>query len=143
LYEWDDPKLALGVSATDLFHSTGVLNTNPGDPLNQNGGPVVIDPAPTVIRAGASWKISRDLTVNGDIDDLFNNTSYYQGLGLESHLDFGFNYNLLGILQLRGGITNGNLCGGLGLPLGIQYAFAVDNLTQSYNHYLQLINVAF
>jgi|GEM_PF-2001461 len=137
LYDFDDPKLSLGIAATDFLHSSGTIQTHPGDPLNPAGGTVVIDPAPTVVRAGASWKVMRDLTVNGDVDDLFNDTSYYEGLGYLSHLDFGFNYNFLGILQLRGGITNGNLCGGLGLPLGIQYAFAVDNLTQSYNHYLQ------
>jgi hypothetical protein len=137
LYDFDDPKLALGLAATDILHSSGTINTHPGDPLNPAGGSVVIDPAPTVVRAGFSWKATRDLTVNGDADDLFNQTSYYEGLGYLSHVDFGFNYNLGGILQLRGGVTNSNLCGGLGLPLGIQYAFAVDNLTQSYNHYLQ------
>ena len=143
LYDFDDPRVSLGVAATDIFHSAGVMNTNVGDPLNLNGGPVTIDPAPMIIRVGASWKVTRELTVNADMDDLFDNSSVYSGLGVGSHLDFGFNYNVLGILQLRGGLTNGNLCGGLGLPLGIQYAFAVDNLTQSYNHYLQLINVAF
>lgn len=137
LYDFDDPKLSLGLAATDILHSSGSINTQPGDPLNPAGGAVVIDPAPTVVRAGASWKVTRDFTVNGDADDLFNQTSYYEGLGYLAHLDFGFNYNLGGILQLRGGVTNSNLCGGLGLPLGIQYAFAVDNLTQTYNHYLQ------
>ncbi len=143
LYDFDDPQVSVGVAATDLLHSSGVLNTNPGDPLNQNGGPVTIDPAPTVIRTGVCWRVNRDLTLDADVNDLFNSTSYYVGLGFLDHVDFGFNYNLWGILQLRGGVTNGNLCGGLGLPLGIQYAFAVDNLSQSYNHYLQLINMAF
>lgn len=133
LYNFDDPKIAVGASAADLFHSTATLNTNPSDPLYG----LVTDPAPTVVRIGASYKPIKDLTVNCDVDDLLNNTSYYEGLDYFSHVDFGFNYNLGGILQLRGGLTNGNLCGGLGLPLGIQYAFAVDNLTQSYNHYLQ------
>jgi hypothetical protein len=137
LYDFDDPKLALGIAATDILHSSGAIQTHPGDPLNSTGGTAVIDPAPTVVQAGASWKVVRDLTVNCDVADLFNDTSYYEGLGYLSHLDFGFNYNLIGILQLRGGMTNSNLCGGLGLPLGIQYAFAVDTLTQSYNHYLQ------
>ncbi len=142
LYDFDDPKISLGLSAMDLLHSTATLTTNPGDPLNQNGGPVVIDPAPTVVRAGASWKINRNLLVNADVDDIFSGSSYYEGLNFFSHLDFGFNYNFLGILQLRGGVTNSNLCGGVGLPLGIQYAFAVDNLTQTYNHSLQF-DVAF
>jgi len=143
LYEFDDPKLAVGLAATDILHSTGTLNTNPGDPLSQNGGPVVIDPAPAMVTAGLSFKPNRDLTLNADIEDMFSGSSDYQGLSFLYHLNFGFNYNLLGIFQLRGGVTNGNLCGGLGLPMGIQYAFAVDNLTQSYNHYLQLINFAF
>jgi len=138
LYNFDDPKVAVGASATDLIHSTATLNTNPSDPLYG----LVTDSAPTVLRIGASYKPMPELTVNADIDDLFGNTSYYQGLDAFSHVDFGFNYNLLGILQLRGGVTNDNLCGGLGLPFGIQYAFAVDNLTQSYNHYLQF-DVAF
>lgn len=138
LYNFDDPKIAVGASATDLLHSTATLNTNPGDPLYG----MVTDPAPTVVRVGASCKVLKELTVNADIDDLFGNTSYYDGLDAFSHVDLGFNYDLLGILQLRGGITNDNLCGGVGLPLGIQYAFAVDNLTQSYNHYLQF-DVAF
>lgn len=138
LYNFDDPKIAVGASATDLLHSTATLNTNPNDPLYG----LVTDSAPTVVRVGASYKPIKDLTLNTDIDDLFSNTSYYQGLDYFSHIDFGFNYNVLGILQLRGGITNDNLCGGVGLPLGIQYAFSVDNLTQSYNHYLQF-DVAF
>ncbi|HEV2353012.1 MAG TPA: hypothetical protein VGR89_02115, partial [Puia sp.] len=138
LYYFDDPGISVGASATDLLHSTATLNTQPNDPLYG----LVTDPAPTVVRVGASYKPVKDLTVNCDVDDLLNNTSYYDGLDYFSHIDFGFNYNLAGIVQLRGGVTNGNLCGGLGLPLGIQYAFAVDNLTQSYNHYLQF-DVAF
>lgn len=138
LYNFDDPKIAVGASATDLLHSTATLNTNPSDPLYG----LVTDSAPTVVRVGASYKPIRQLTINADIDDVFGNTSYFQGLDVFSHLDFGFNYNLEGIVQLRGGITNDNLCGGVGLPLGIQYAFSVDNLSQSYNHYLQF-DVAF
>lgn len=138
LYNFDDPRIAVGACATDLLHSTATLKTQPNDPLYG----LVTDSAPTVVRVGASAKPIKDLTVNADIDDLLGNTSYYQGLDAFSHVDFGFNYNLGGILQLRGGITNDNLCGGVGLPLGIQYAFAVDNLTQSYNHYLQF-DVAF
>jgi hypothetical protein len=138
LYNFDDPQIAVGASATDLLHSTATLNTSPGDPLYG----LVTDSAPTVVRVGASCKVISELTVNADYDDLFSNTSYFQGLDAFSHVDFGFNYNLWGILQLRGGFTNDNFCGGLGLPLGIQYAFAVDNLTQSYNHYLQF-DVAF
>ncbi len=138
LYDFDDPQVSVGASATDLLHSTATLNTSPGDPLYG----MVTDPAPTDVRIGASYKPIRELTVNADIDDLLGDTSYYEGLDAFSHVDFGFNYNLWGILQLRGGVTNDNLCGGLGLPLGIQYAFAVDTLTQSYNHYLQF-DVAF
>lgn len=138
LYHFDDSGLSVGACATDLLHSTATLNTQPSDPLYG----VVTDPAPTVVRVGASYKPIKQLTLNCDVDDLFNNTSYYQGLDAFSHMDLGFNYDLFGILQLRGGITNDNLCGGLGLPLGIQYAFSVDNLTQSYNHYLQF-DVAF
>jgi len=138
LYNFDDPNIAVGVSATDLIHSTATLNTSPSDPLYG----LVTDSAPTVVRIGASCKPIKQLTINADYDDLLSNTSYYQGLDAFSHVDIGFNYDLWGILQLRGGVTNDNLCGGLGLPLGIQYAFAVDNLTQSYNHYLQF-DVAF
>jgi hypothetical protein len=138
LYNFDDPRIAVGACATDLLHSTATLKTQSNDPLYG----LVTDSAPTVVRVGASYKPLKELTVNADIDDLLGNTSYYQGLDAFSHVDFGFNYNLGGILQLRGGITNDNLCCGVGLPLGIQYAFAVDNLTQSYNHYLQF-DVAF
>jgi len=137
-YEFSEPKVSVGVAATDILHNTATLDTSSNDPLYG----VITDPAPTVIRVGASYKPIRQLTLNCDVDDLFSNTSYFQGLGFGSHMDFGFNYDLWNILQLRGGLTNGNLCGGLGLPLGIQYAFAVDNLTQSYNHYLQF-DVAF
>lgn len=138
MYEFSDPKISVGIAATDILHNTATLDTAPTDPLYG----MVTDSAPTVIRIGASCKPIRELTVNCDVDDLFSNTSYFQGQGIGNHLDFGFNYDLAGIIQLRGGVTNGNLCGGLGLPLGIQYAYSTDNLTQSYNHYLQF-DVAF
>lgn len=133
LYEFSDPKVSVGASATDLLHNTASLDTNTGDPLYG----VVTDPAPTDIRVGASFKPIRELTLNCDLDDLLNNTTYYQGLNYLYHVDFGFNYNLIYLLQLRGGVTNGNLCGGIGFLQFLQYAYAVNSLTQSYNHYLQ------
>ena len=135
LYDFEEYNLSVGLSAQDLVHSTGgYLNTQKPDPLYQ----VNIDPAPTVVDFGASWHPIHFLSINADMDDLLSDTSTYQGLSFLSHFDLGVGYNILGFLQVRGGFTNNNLSAGVGIPfLGLNYAYAVDNLTQSYDHYLQ------
>jgi len=48
---------------------------------------------------------------------------------------------LAGILQLRGGFSDNNFDGGLGVQLGffgLDYSYAMDDLSFSYNHYAQL-----
>ncbi len=90
-----------------------------------------------MVTLGASWRPFRELTLNADLDDLFSNTALYEGMDITSHGKLGAAFNLVGLLQLRGGLSNSNLSGGLGIPfLGLNYAYAVDDLTQSYNHYL-------
>jgi hypothetical protein len=133
LYAFQDTGLSVGASAEDLIHSSATIRTQPGDPLYG----VVTDPGPTVVRIGASWHPISQFTLNADMDDLFSSTYAYEGMGLTSHGKLGAAFNLLGLLQLRGGLFNNNLSGGLGIPiLGLNYAYAVDDLTQSYNHYL-------
>ena len=132
LYEFEEIKLTVGASVEDLIHSTGNINAAATDPLYG----IVTDSAPTVIRIGASWHPLHQVSLNADMDDLLSNSSTYQGLDLFSHAKIGASYNL-GILQLRGGFSNGNLAGGFGIAfLGLDYAYAVDDLTQSYNHYI-------
>jgi hypothetical protein len=133
LYAFEDTGLSVGASAEDLIHSSATIRTQPGDPLYG----VVTDPGPTVVRIGASWHPISEFTLNADLDDLFSSTSAYAGMDLTSHGKLGAAFNLLGLLQLRGGLSNSNWSGGLGIPiLGLNYAYAVDDLTQSYNHYL-------
>ncbi len=133
LYDFQETGISIGASALDLLHSSATINTSPGDPLYG----IVTDPAPTVIALGASWHLCRQLTLNADLDDLFSSTSYYQGMDITSHAKLGASYNLLGVFILRGGVSNSDLSGGLGIPiLGLDYAYAKDDLTQSYNHYL-------
>ena len=132
LYEFEEIKLTVGASVEDIIHSSGNINAAVGDPLYG----IVTDPGPTVIRIGASWHPLHQVSLNADVDDLFSSSSTYQGLDLFSHAKIGASYNL-GILQLRGGFSNNNLAGGFGIAfLGLDYAYAVDDLTQSYNHYI-------
>jgi hypothetical protein len=134
LYEFKEEKLSVGLSAQDLLHSTATINAPSGDPLNG----VVTDPAPVVVTAGASWHPIKPLVLNADMDDILSNTSTYQGLDFFSHFKLGTAFNVIDFLQLRGGFSNGNFSAGLGLPLmGLDYAYAVDDLTQVYTHYLQ------
>jgi hypothetical protein len=133
LYEFEEARLSVGASAQDLLHSSATIHTLPGDPLYG----IITDPAPTVITLGASWNPINPLILNADIDDLFSATSYYEGLDIASHAKLGAAFNVLGFLQLRGGVSNSNFGCGFGVPfLGLDYAYAVDDLTQSYNHYL-------
>jgi hypothetical protein len=130
LYDFKEEHLSLGLSALELFHSAGT------PALAIYGGN--LDPAPVVVKFGASWHPIKPFVLNADVDDLFSDTSYYQGLSLGYHVKLGFSYDLLKILILRGGLSNGNVCGGAGLPfLGLDYAYAVDDLTQVYTHFLQ------
>ena len=133
LYEFEELGLSVGASAQDLLHSSATIHTQPGDPLYG----IITDPAPTVIALGASWHPINPLILNADLDDLFSAASYYEGMSITSHAKLGAAFNVLGFLQLRGGVSNSNLSGGFGVPfLGLDYAYAVDDLTQSYNHYL-------
>ncbi len=133
LYDFEELGLSVGASAEDLLHSSATIATQPGDPLYG----IITDPAPTVITLGASWHPLSPLVLNADLDDLFSSTSYYEGMSIAAHAKLGAALNVLGFLQLRGGVSNSNLSGGFGVPfLGLDYAYAVDDLTQSYNHYL-------
>jgi hypothetical protein len=102
---------------------------------------VVTDPAPTVTRLGLSWHPIHELSLNSDVDDVFSTTSYYTGLDVLSHFKFGAALSLASIFQLRGGFSDGNFDGGAGIQLGfigLDYSYAMDNLSYSYNHYAQL-----
>ncbi len=133
LYEFEELGLSVGASAEDLLHTSATITTQPGDPLYG----IITDPAPTVIALGASWHPLDPIILNADLDDLFSATSYYEGMDIFSHTKLGAAFNLLGFLQLRGGVSNSNLSFGFGVPfMGLNYAYAEDDLTQSYNHYL-------
>ena len=134
LYEFSQEKLAFGLSALDLLHSAGTTDTKVGDPLYG----VNLDPAPVAVKFGASWHPINPFVLNADLDDIFSDTSAYQGSDLGTHLKLGMAYDVLGIVVLRGGLSNNKLGGGLGIPfLGLDYAYAVDNITQVYTHNLQ------
>ena len=127
-----------GLSFQDLIKQSASI---PGlSPTNVLYG-VMTDPAPTVTRVGISWHPIHELSLNSDWDDVFSTTSYYTGYDLLSHFRFGSALTLAGILQLRGGFADNNLCGGAGVLFGffgLDYSFAVDPLSQSYDHYGQL-----
>ncbi len=126
LYELPEAHAALGLSMLDFFHSAGTLDSTAGDPLYG----VNLDPAPVLVKLGASWHPIDFFVLNADLDDLFSDTAYYspsQGLG--SHVKLGASLNLLGIFRLRGGLSNNNLSAGIGIPfLGLDCAYAVDDL---------------
>ncbi|HTA75905.1 MAG TPA: hypothetical protein VK791_01970 [bacterium] len=130
--------LNFGLSFEDLLKSSATIPNSsvPGDVLYQ----VITDPAPTVTRIGVSWHPLHEFVLNGDMDDVFSTTSYYTGLDLFSHLKFGAALTLAGILQLRGGFGENNLSGGAGIQLGfvgLDYSYAMDELSYTYNHYAQ------
>jgi hypothetical protein len=127
-------EVAVGLSALDLLHSAGTTFVSPGNPLNG----INLDPAPVVVKFGICLHPIKPFVLNIDLDDLFSDTSYYQGQSLGYHLKAGFTYDLLHILVLRAGYSNENPSVGGGLPfLGLDYAYAVDDLTQVYTHFLQ------
>ncbi len=134
LYALQDD-LNLGLSFQDLIkQSASIPNLSSSNVLYG----VMTDPAPIVTRMGISWHPIHELSLNSDWDDVFSTTSYYSGYDLFSHFRFGSALTLAGILQLRGGFSDNNLNGGLGLMfgfIGLDYSFAVDQLSQSYNHY--------
>ena len=133
LYDFPEEHVAFGLSALDLLHSAGTIDAKVGDPLYG----VNLDPAPVVVKFGVSWHPIKQFVLNADLDDLLSDTSYYSGQGLGNHVKLGLSYDLLGILIIRGGYSNGNPSVGGGLPfLGINYAYAVDDFTQIYTHYL-------
>jgi hypothetical protein len=124
LYDFPQANASLGLSAIDLLN--GLLS---GDSLN---------PAPVVVKFGASWHPTHTFVINADLDDLFSNSSYDQGQSFGYHVKLGLAYKLWNLLMIRGGYSNGNPSVGGGLPfLGVDYAYAVDDLTQVYTHNLQ------
>ena len=134
LYEFQPEHFALGLSMLDLFHSAGTIDGQTGNALYG----IDLDPAPVVMKFGASWNPIKAFVINADVDDLLSDTSYYQGQGMGSHLKLGAVFNLLGILQLRGGVSNEDLSAGVGIPfLGLEYAYAVDDLNKVYTHFLE------
>ncbi len=125
LYEFQQEHAALGLSALDLFHSAGTIDDTVGDPLYG----VNMDPAPVVVKCGASWNPIGPFVLNADVDDLFSDTAFYsQNPGLGSHVKLGAALNLF-LIQLKGGLSNGNVSLGFRIPfLGLDCAYAVDNL---------------
>jgi hypothetical protein len=133
LYDFPEEHVAFGLSALDLLHSAGTIDNNVGDALYG----VNLDPAPVVVKFGVSWHPIKPFVLNADLDDLLSSTSYYSGQSFGNHVKLGLSYDLLGILIIRGGYSNGNPSFGGGVPfLGINYAYAVDDVNQIYTHYL-------
>jgi len=128
-----------GLSFEDLIKSSATIPNASvsGDILYS----VITDPAPTVTRIGLSWHPIHEFVFNTDVDDVFSTTSYYTGYDILSHFKFGGALTLAAILQLRGGFEDDNFDGGFGIQLGffgLDYSYAIDNLTYSYNHYAQV-----
>jgi len=131
--------LNVGLSFIDLIKASATIPNASvaGDILYG----VITDPAPTVTKVGISWHPIHELSLNSDIDDVFSTTSYYTGLDFFSHMKFGAALTLAGIFQLRGGFSDNNFDGGAGVQLGfigLDYSYAMDDLSYSYNHYGQL-----
>ncbi len=131
--------ISFGLSFEDLLKASATIpNAAVTTDILYN---VITDPAPTVTRIGLSWRPIHEFILNSDIDDVFSTTSYYTGLDLFSHFKFGTALTLAGIFQLRGGFAENNFSGGLGIQLGflgLDYSYAVDELSDVYNHYGQL-----
>jgi hypothetical protein len=133
LYDFPAEHVAFGLSALDIIHSAGTIDAKVGDPLYGAN----LDPAPVIVKFGVSWHPIKPFVINADLDDLLSSSSYYSGQGFGNHAKLGFAYDLLGFLLLRAGFSNGNPSFGGGLPfLGINYAYAVDDVSQIYTHYL-------
>jgi len=134
-----EPNLTLGLSFEDLIKQSATIPNASiaGDILYG----IITDPAPTVTRIGLSWHPIHEISLNSDIDDVFSTTSYYTGYDYFSHFKFGAALTLAGILQLRGGYSDYNFSGGVGIQLGfigLDYSYAMDDLSYTYNHYAQL-----
>ncbi len=125
LYEFQPEHVSMGLSALDLFHSAETIDNTVGDPLYG----VNLDPAPVVVKFGASWHPIGPFVLNADMDDLLSDTAYYSiNPGLGSHIKLGAALDLF-LLQLKAGLSNGNVSLGLRIPfLGLDCAYAVDNL---------------
>jgi len=136
LYDLGD-HLNLGLSFEDLIKASDTVPVT--DATNPLYG-FTTDSAPTVTRFGASWRPFKELSVNGDVDDLFSSTSYYTGSDFFSHIKIGSALTLAGILQLRGGFGDSNIAFGAGLSflfLGLDYSYAADEVSHAVNHYGQ------
>lgn len=130
---------SLGISFQDLISSSATIPNAavPGDILYG----VTTDPAPTVTNIGLSWHPIPQFVLNGDVDDFFSTTSYYTGEDFFSHFKFGSALTLANFLQLRGGFSDNHFVGGAGLQLGffgLDYSYAMEDLTDAYNHYVQI-----
>ncbi len=136
LYEVPAFPLDFGLSLQDLFHQAATIDTPPGSLMSSFD----TDSAPLVARIGASWHPVPGLRVNADVDDLFASTTYYTASNGFSRFKLGASYSLIKQVQLRAGFGNQALSGGLGLAFGffgLDYSYGSDDLSQSYNHYLQ------
>jgi len=135
-----EPNLNLGLSFTDLLapRTTTVPNATVSTDILYG---VITDPAPTVTSVGISWHPIHEISLNGDLDDLFSTTSLYSGSDLLTHVKLGASLNLAGIIQLRGGFSDNNFAYGAGLQLGfigVDGSYTMDQLSQTYNYYGQL-----
>jgi hypothetical protein len=137
LYEVPNLPLDFGLSILDLFHQGA---TEAADPSSLLAG-FMSDPAPTMVNLSASWHPIPDLRVNGEVDDLFTSSTLYSGNNGASRIKLGASYSLAGFFIPRVGFGDQNFSVGVGLLagfFGLDYSYAADDISQSYNHYAQL-----
>jgi hypothetical protein len=137
LYELPNLPLDFGLSVLDLFHQ-GATETAPANSLLAG---FMSDPAPTMVNLSVSYHPAPGLRVNGEVDDLFSDSSLYTGNNSASRIKLGANYNLAGFFNTRLGFGNQNLSFGAGITAGfflLDYSYAADEISQAYNHYAQM-----
>jgi hypothetical protein len=137
LYEVPNLPLDLGLSIQDLLHQGASIKAVPGSLVDN----FMTDPAPTVVNLSVSYHPLPGLRVNGEVDDLLSDTSFYADPYGASRIKLGASYFPVSFLNLRAGFGDQNLSAGLGFIAGIfgfDYSYGVDDLSQSYNHYVQM-----
>lgn len=137
IYEVPNVPLDFGLSILDLFHQGA---NEASDPNTLMAG-FMTDPAPTMVNLSTSWHPIPDLRVNGEVDDIFTSSTLYTGNNSASRIKLGATYTLAGFFIPRLGFGNQNLSVGVGLLagfFGLDYSYAVDDVSQAYNHYAQI-----
>jgi hypothetical protein len=136
LYELPDVPLDFGLSILDLLHQGATVNAPAGSLVDN----FMTDPAPTMVSLSTSWHPLPGLRVNGEVDDLFSTSSLYDGVNGASKIKLGADYTMGGFFNVRTGFGDQNFSVGAGLMagfFGLDYSYGADDLSQSYNHYLQ------